>query len=146
METIDHAKLLEQFKEQIVAKRAALGDCIENQEVLETQLAHLQEIAASLARMLGQEYFAEDAIGMTDAIRQAFKTNPSTNMNAPLVRDRLKAMGINLKPYGNVLASIHTVLARLQKYEEIRPVGMIGNSQAFQWVPKMTPPPGHKQK
>ncbi|HXP70967.1 MAG TPA: hypothetical protein VOA88_16920 [Candidatus Dormibacteraeota bacterium] len=134
--TIDTEKLFEQFKQQIVVTRGELGRTIEKVEELETRVAHLQEVAASLGRLLGQEYVAEDAIGLTDAIRQAFKTAPTVNMNAPLVRTRLQQMGFNLAEYGNVLASIHTVLARLLKNNELRPVGMIGNSQAFVWANK----------
>jgi hypothetical protein len=89
--------------------------------------------------MLGQEYIAEDAIGLTDAIRQAFRTAPNTQMNAIGVRARLQQMGFDLTQYGNVLASIHTVLGRLQQKNEIRPTGMVGNSQAYMANP--IPPP-----
>src|ERR1700686_4392048 len=140
--TIATETIFEQFKQQIVVTRAELGLTMQKVEELETKLAHLQEVAASLGRLLGQEYVAEDAIGLTDAIRQAFKTAPTANMGAPLVRTRLQQMGFNLTEYGNVLASIHTVLSRLHRNEEIRPVGMIGNSQGYVWANKLTPPPG----
>ncbi len=94
-----------------------------------------------MARMLGEEYVPEDAIGLTDAIRQAFKTNPNYSMNAIGVRERLQQMGLNITKYGNVLASIHTVLERLNRRGEIRAMGTIGNSQGYMWESKLTPPP-----
>src|ERR1022692_2939428 len=101
-----HRETLEQFKREILATRVKLGLSIQEQEKLETQLAHLQEIAVAMARMLGEEYVPEDAMGLTDAIRQAFKTSPALQMNAIGVRARLQQMGFDLTQYGNVLASI----------------------------------------
>jgi hypothetical protein len=141
LDNAEYLKMLEQCKSEILAQKVELGLCIAKQEHLETRLAHLQEVAASLARMVGQEYVAEDAMGLTDAIRQAFKTSPTVQMNAIGVRARLQQMGFDLTKYGNVLASIHTVLGRLQQKKEIRLVGMIGNSQAYTWANRTPAPP-----
>ena len=61
-------------------------------------------------------------MGLTDAIRQAFKTAPNVQMGATGVRSRLKQIGFDITVYGNLLASIHTVLGRLEKSGEIKHV------------------------
>jgi len=139
-----HRRHLAELRLAISATRLELGQTMEKAEYLETRVAHLQAIATATARLLGEDYIPEDSLGLTDAIRQAFKTAPNAQMNAIGVRDRLKQMGFNLTQYGNVLASIHTVLGRLRDKGEIKPTGMIGNSQAFMLnptPPQMTPPP-----
>lgn len=136
-----HRKDFEQYKREIVETRAALGKCILEQEQLETRLAFLQQIAISMAGMLGEVYVPEDAIGLTDAIRQVFRAAPTENLTAPMIRDRLKAMGFDVTQYGNVLASIHTALNRLANVQkEVKPMGNVGNSQAYQWIRPVAKP------
>ena len=134
-----HRQALEQFKGEIVAKKLELGKCIQKQEELETAVAKLQEVAVAIARLLGEEYVPEDAMGLTDAIRQAFKTTPNAAMTTKEVRARLQQMGFDITQYGNVLASIHTVISRLHAKKEIKHAAVRNDGKpAYQWV---NPPP-----
>jgi hypothetical protein len=134
-----HRQTLEDCKREIIARKQELGLCLQREEELQARIIHLQEVAAALARMIGEVYVPEDVGGLTDAIRQAFKTAPHLEMNAILVRERLHKMGFNLARYGNVLAAIHTILKRLHQRGELITTGIIGNSQGYMWV--INPPP-----
>jgi hypothetical protein len=137
-----HRQTLEQFKSEIVAKKLELGKCIQKQEDLETGIAKLQEVAVAIARLLGEEYVPEDAMGLTDAIRQAFKTTPNVTMTTKEVRARLQQMGFDITQYGNVLASIHTVISRLHSKREIKQAAVRNDGKpAYQWVNPLPPPP-----
>jgi hypothetical protein len=130
-----HRDTLEVFKRELVSRKLELGQCIQQQEQLETRIAHLQEVAIALARMLGEEYVPEDAIGLTDAIRRAFKTAPTQQFGAIDVRTRLQQMGLDITQYGNLLASIHTVISRLEAKGEIRKTGTTpAGKHVYQWV------------
>ena len=135
--TEQHRDSLEQFKREIVTKKLELGKCIQKQEELETRISQLQEITVAIARLLGEEYVPEDAMGLTDAIRQAFKTEPNANMTAMEVRAKLQKMGFDITQYRNVLASIHTVLTRLHAKKEIKQAAVRSNGRpAYQLVPQ----------
>ena len=137
-----HRQALEQFKGEIVAKKLELGKCIQKQEALETSIAKLQEVAVAIARLLGEEYVPEDAMGLTDAIRQAFKTTPNVAMTTKEVRARLQQMGFDIAQYGNVLASIHTVISRLHAKKEIKHAAVRNDGKpAYQWVNPLPPAP-----
>jgi hypothetical protein len=136
-----HRQMLEEFKREIIARKQELGQCLQRQEELETRIAHLQEVAAAVARLIGEVYIPEDVKGLTDAIRQAFKTAPHLEMNAIVVRARLHQMGFDLAKYGNVLAAIHTVLKRLHERGVLIATGIIGNSQGYMWVINPPAPP-----
>ncbi len=55
-------------------------------------------------------------------------------MTAQNVRDQLEALGFNVTRYENALASIHTVIARLEKKGDIRESGTIGDKRSYRWV------------
>lgn len=129
-----HRKTHEDLKREIVARKLELEQCLQKQEELQTRIIHLQEISAAIVRLIGEVYVPEEVRGLTDAIRQAFKTAPHLEMNAILVRARLHQMGFDLARYGNVLAAIHTVLKRLHQRGELMTTGIIGNSEGYLWV------------
>jgi hypothetical protein len=65
---------------------------------------------AGFAREPGQ--WINPGIGITEAITELFKSNPTRCFTAPLIRDELLKRGIPLKQK-NPLATIHQVIARL---------------------------------
>ena len=143
---IDHLQHLESLKSELLERQRELGGYIQKQEELETRVASLREIIAAMSRMLGQEYVPEDAMGLTDAIRHAFKTAGSTPLAAVDVRERLKQLGFDITAYGNVLNSIHTVIGRLATRGEIKDAGVKGptNQRGYSWaapIGKIAPPP-----
>jgi len=128
--------MLERAKADYIASQQKLGAHAHQIELLEERISGLRETIFALSRMLRAEPFEEaDALGLTDAIRQAYRTH-----GGPLVptdvRARLESMGCDTGKYGNLMASIHSVIGRLEKRGEIRPSGTVGGKAAHVWVPK----------
>ena len=90
----------------------------------------------------------EDALGLTDSIRKVMQQAAGQPLTAQAVRLHLEASGFNTRRYGNLLASIHTVLKRLLDKGQIVGAGTTAdNKPTYTW--RMTvgqrtvpPPPG----
>ena len=109
----------ETYKAALKEAKADLADCIAElgsvqlrAEQLEARIFELRQTIASLAKLCGEEYVEEDALGLTDSVRLALKTAGS-DMTPQALRARLQSMGFDISKYGNLLAAIHTVLKRL---------------------------------
>ena len=138
MEDSEFRPTLEKAKEELVASQKRLGEALACQEVEEKNIARLREFIVTMSRLLGEEFVEEDTLGLTDAIRQAFKTS-----TAPLqpteVRDRLRTLGYDLSKYGNMMASIHAVISRLATRKEIE-LYTVAGKPAYQWNPNPRAP------
>jgi hypothetical protein len=138
----DFKDTLDKAKSELMANQHRLGTILQEWSEIETRNVKLREVIVTLSRLLGEQFDEEDALGLTDAIRQAFKTT-SGPLQPTEVRDRLKDMGMDITKYGNVMASVHSVINRLQSRGQIQPV-TVGGKPAFVWNPKaggMTYPP-----
>ena len=80
----------------------------------------LRKTGESLGLLLG-ENVSEEAIGITDAIRELLKENRDTWYSAIAVRRVLRKKEFPVDDYSQPLAVIHTTLKRLQEQEEIKP-------------------------
>ena len=60
----------------------------------------------------------ETPLGMTDCIRSILAETEDP-LSAAEIRDRLEAMGLDMKSYSNPLATVHTVLRRLTESGEV---------------------------
>ena len=71
--------------------------------------------------------------GFTDAIRKCLRTSLE-----PLTPAEIKAMlpsvGFDLSGYSNPLASVHTILKRLAKTEDVESVTCQDGKTAYKWV------------
>src|ERR1035438_2789625 len=68
--------MLEKAKTDYVASQQTLGAYAHEIELLEERISGLRETIVALSRMLRMEPFEEaDTLGLTDAIRQAYKTH-----------------------------------------------------------------------
>jgi len=135
----DYKAVLEQAKTDLVKTQNQLGECLKQQELLEKTITGLRATIAALSRMLDEEFIEEDAIGLTDAIREAFKSvGQGGNLTPTEVRSRLEMLGYDTRKYGNVMASVHTIINRLTSRGEIRQIGTRGdnNKPTYQWIPK----------
>src|SRR5215469_1590356 len=101
----------------LVQLKEELADCLHKQveaqkTIKETheRIANLRQSIAAISKLCGEEFNEEDALGLTDAIRQLFKETMDRPMTAQDVRTGLESRGFNVSRYGNSLASIHTVL------------------------------------
>jgi hypothetical protein len=119
-------RTLMQDLSDLVQKKETLEDRL--QEVIE-RIATVREAAWSMRELSGidpeKEYphlFSFDAapdVGFTDAIREVFRANLSIVLTPVGVRNKLKERGFPLQNYKNPLASIHTILKRLEKQGEL---------------------------
>src|SRR5258706_5730468 len=133
---LDFKQSLNAAKAELRALQAEIGECLSRQEELEKKLAAIRQMINAFSNALGEQFEEADELGLTDAVRQAIKTH-----NGPLepiaVRDRLQQLGFNTNKYGNFMASVHTVIARLLKQGEVKQqVIQPGNKAAYVWVPQ----------
>ena len=137
MTTTDYKAIFGQLKADIAHKRRELGECLQRQELLEHEISNLQQSAAALARLLKEEFVVEDELGLTDAIRKAFKESMPAHLIPTEVRTKLEEMQYDISKYGNVMASIHSVINRLHSKGEIVEVGQRGDGRtAYRWHKK----------
>lgn len=71
-------------------------------------------------------------VGFTDAVRDVLKAHRSYHMSPIEVRNSLRIKGFDLSKYKNVLASIHTILKRLQESREVDVMAREGKS-LYKW-------------
>jgi len=83
---------------------------------LESRIAQLKHSIAALTKLCGYEPTVP--LGLTDACRLVLR-NAVAPLTALEVRDRLASIGVDLDKYSNPLASIHTVLKRMQDAGEL---------------------------
>ena len=116
--------------------RTALDAAIKEYEELgtkrreiDTRLSHLAQSIGTLSRLLG--IAPTVPLGLTDACRLVLRAGlPMTPVE---VRDRLRAIGVDLSVYVNDLSAIHTVLKRLNESSEIRLVPRSPGKNAYLW-------------
>lgn len=130
---------MEQAKSDLLKTQGQLGEKFKEQETLEKKITGLRATIAALARMLGEEFVEEDAIGLTDAIREAFRATGTDGTLTPTeVKEKLEKMGYNTARYGNLMASVHTVINRLVAKREIKEAGTrADNKPCYQQVPRL---------
>jgi len=134
---------LQDAQKELAETIAELGKIQGREAALEVRIVELRQSVASLARLCGEKFAEEDELGLTDAIRLALKT-AGTPLAAAGVRDRIESMGFDVSRYGNILASIHTVLKRLVDQGQAEDVGglnykWIGTKPPRGFVPMNTP-------
>src|ERR1700730_14368191 len=130
-----------EYKEMAEKIQAEIESLEIQQEDVERRLARLRQALIGLAP-LGQEisddpigsqltaiYAGVEAMGITDATRQIFQA-----ASAPLtpieIKQQLVNMGKDLTDQKNVMASIHSLLKRLVKSDEIETKD---NGLTYQW-------------
>jgi len=136
MEDAPYQELLEKAKVDYGALQAKLGACIKEQAQLEKRITDVKQTIVALSKMLGEEFVEEDALGLTDAIRMAFRTQPSQALTPTGLKDRLEQLGFDTGKYGNVMASVHSIINRLAARGEIKHTGTIGGADkpAYIWT------------
>lgn len=125
------------FKNALNAARQTLADLerrqtdLEQQEAeisnelieIEAQKTQLKETITSLSKLCGVPYSpligerlrfgALTSLGLSEAIREILKNNPSEKFYPLEVRERLIAGGFPVSQHNNIMASIHTALKRI---------------------------------
>ncbi len=141
--TIDtYREALKQAKADLAEQVAVLGRAQETAEKAEHAIVELRQTIAALQRLCGEpEFVEEDALGLTDAIRMAFKTEVTKmeamyglggGMSPQDVRTKMELMGYGGR-WGNLLASIHTVIKRLHEKGELEAAGNVNGRDTYRW-------------
>lgn len=124
---------LQQAKNELASAVAELGEAQNRALELEQRIVDLRQTVSVLSKLCGQEDIdIEESLGLTDAIRSAFAiVGKESSLTVQEVRLRLEAQGFNTRRYGNLLASIHTVVRRLEAKHEIRHIGTKDGKPAY---------------
>jgi hypothetical protein len=97
---------------------------------IDARLSQLAQTIGTLSRLLGMTPTAP--LSITDAVRLAMRSGvPMTPLD---VRERLRAIGVDLSGYANDLAVIHTVLKRLNEAGELRLVPQASGKTTYLWA------------
>ncbi len=117
--------------------RRALDAALREYETLARQRTEIDERLARLAQTIGSltrlcHLVPTVPFGLTDACRMVLKA-AGHPLTAPEVRAQLDAMGFDLARYSNDLASIHTVLKRLNQAGEADFVPRPWDKPAYGW-------------
>lgn len=112
---------------------------------IEDRLAQLTESIGTLTKLCGLTPTV--SWGLTEACRAVLR-NAGKPMTPVEVRNRLAAIGFDVSRYTNDLASIHTVLKRLNKAGELRFVPRKSGGHAYEWsrLPEIQIWPSHPHK
>ena len=97
---------------------------------IDDRLSQLAQTISSLSRLLGM--VSTQPIGLTDACRMIYR-NAGLPMSPTDVRDRMKAVGIDLSVYSNEMAAIHTVIRRVHDAGELRLVTASPGKTLYVW-------------
>jgi hypothetical protein len=130
-----YKRALEQAKADLANQVAELGAAQKLAELAEKEIVELRQTVSALQRLCGEsEYVEEDALGLTDAIRMTFKTAAGgASLTAQDVKELMENSGYAGR-WGNLLASIHTVIKRLHTKGEIEAGGNVNGRDTFRWV------------
>ena len=130
-----YKKALRQAEAHLKAQKEILARAQKTIQGAEQAIMDLRQTIASLRRLCGEpELIEEDALGLTDAIRQVFRT-AGRSMSAHDVREQMEATG-HRERWANLLAGILVVIPRLARRGEIRRSGTVNGRDVFDWVGK----------
>ena len=134
MDRMDFKESLEAAKVELSHLQQELGSCLKEQTRLEKKIVAVRQMIVGFSDALGEKFVEEDSLGLTDAIRQAYKT--AGGKLAPTdLKDRLESIGYDTSKYGNLMASVHSVINRLITQGQLRPIA-VGQKQFHEWTGK----------
>lgn len=139
-----YEKALEEAKKELAQAIADLGESEQKVQDLGVRISDLRQTVTVLSKLCGVENVeVEDALGLTAAIRKTFEESPLKDFSVQDIRLSLEARGFQTRRYGNLLASIHTVVNRLKDKGEIQDNGTTeaGKPKYTHVIAKPTPIP-----
>ena len=104
---------LDAAKKELADLVGEQGEIQQRTQEIDQRLDTLRQSIAALSKLAGEEFDEEQALGLTDAIRRVLQESREQSVTAHDVRVMLESRGFNTRRYGNLLASIITVLKRL---------------------------------
>jgi hypothetical protein len=119
------------YRRALEAALREYEDVGQQRAILDRRLAELHRTISSLTRLCGLTPTV--SLGLTDGCRMVLKA-AGRPLTAVEVRDELAAWGFDVSKYANDLASIHTVLKRLDQAGETRPAGYSTGRRSYVWA------------
>jgi hypothetical protein len=118
--------------------RRALEKATREYEVLLAERTRVDERLAQLAQTIGNlmrlcHLTPTVSLGLTDACRMVLLAGAGQPLTALEVRQMLEAMGFDVARYANDLASIHTILKRLNQSGQADLVPRAHGKPAYRW-------------
>lgn len=147
VQPVNYRKTLEAALEELTTLMAERETLDEKRDALHERIMKLRRAVRGLANLcdagnVDAEYphlfpdeWSDGDVGLTDAIRKVLSSHEEAYLSPVFIRDRLADVGFDIKTHKNILASIHTVLKRLQRQGEAAPVLREGRS-VYKWVAK----------
>jgi hypothetical protein len=130
----------ETYKQTLETATAEMSDLLRQRQEIEARigkLAPLIEYLSSLCDQLPPPALpmpSELDLGLSDAIRLAFRSASPQSLAPTEVRDKLRESGFNLDKYANELPPIHNTIIRLLKNGEIEESVPKRDGKAYKWV------------
>lgn len=113
------------YKVELERERVGLAELLRQREALATKIAKQQTRVAALAALCEASEEIDDMTemdlgGLTNACRTAFRAAGNKGLMPTEVRGALERLRFPTQTHKNILASIHTVIRRLEDAGEIR--------------------------
>jgi len=124
---------LEMAKDELASLISEQGGIQRRLQDIELRLADLRQSIAALSKLAGEDFDEEEAMGLTDMIRRVLE-EAGRQITTQDVERLLESRGFNTRKYGNLQASIITVIRRLQQKSQVREDGTIGGKPAYRWT------------
>ncbi len=114
-----------EYKTELERERKALAELFRRREELATKIAKQQTRVAALAALCEESEEVDKMTemylgGLTNACRTAFRAAGNRGLIPTEVRAALERLRFPIRTHKNILASIHTVIRRLERGGEIR--------------------------
>ena len=129
------------YKKSLEAAKAEMAELLRKRNDLDSRIGKLAPVIEYLSALCDQELPPPDFpmpseldLGLSDAIRLAFKSVAPEPLTPTEVRDKLRASGFNLDKYANELPPIHNTIIRLLKNGEIEESVPKRDGKAYRWV------------
>jgi hypothetical protein len=122
--SIDYKQWYAEAKDELRSLEERREDLTRQTAENEGKIAGLIQTINAMAGLAGEDPVpsppgAGEVIGITDRIRHILRESGQP-LSTTEIRDLLESAGCDLKGYSNPMATIHTVLRRLQEGEEIK--------------------------
>jgi hypothetical protein len=128
------------YRRTLEDAKAEMGELLQQRRVIEQRIAVLAPVIEYLSPLCDQlpsvppDLPSQADMGLSDAIRLAFKSVLPASLTPMEVRDKLKESGFNLDKYASELPPIHNTIMRLLKQGEIEEDVPRREGKAYKWV------------
>jgi hypothetical protein len=132
----------ENYKRTLEAAKTEMGELLHQRNEIDSRIGKLAPVIEYLSLLCDEIQSpppdlpmpSQLDLGLSDAIRLAFRSAVPESLTPTEVRDKLKASGFNLGKYANELPPIHNTIARLKEQGEIEETARPNGDRAYKWV------------